>query len=162
VYYYPEWLIQGTNSDLGREPQNWALFETRLGQRVLAFGRDPYFPGWPDTVQLNYRHPALREAMITEMQKVAARCDGVRCDMAMLLGPDVFQRTWGDRALPADKTPPRDAAFWPEAIARLREHHPEFTLMAEVYWDLEWRLQQHGFDYTYDKRLYDRLRSGDS
>ena len=30
--------------------------------------------------------------------------------------------------------------------------------MAEVYWDLEWRLQQEGFDYTYDKRLYDRLR----
>jgi len=30
--------------------------------------------------------------------------------------------------------------------------------MAEVYWDLEWVLQQQGFDYTYDKRLYDRLR----
>ncbi len=32
--------------------------------------------------------------------------------------------------------------------------------MAEVYWDLEWTLQQQGFDYTYDKRLYDRLRAG--
>jgi hypothetical protein len=32
--------------------------------------------------------------------------------------------------------------------------------MAEVYWDLEWELQQQGFDYTYDKRLYDRLRAG--
>jgi hypothetical protein len=32
--------------------------------------------------------------------------------------------------------------------------------MAEVYWDLEWALQQLGFDYTYDKRLYDRLRDG--
>ena len=32
--------------------------------------------------------------------------------------------------------------------------------MAEVYWDLEWTLQQQGFDYTYDKRLYDRLREG--
>jgi hypothetical protein len=32
--------------------------------------------------------------------------------------------------------------------------------MAEVYWDLEWTLQQQGFDYTYDKRLYDRLRDG--
>ncbi len=30
--------------------------------------------------------------------------------------------------------------------------------MAEVYWDLEWTLQHQGFDYTYDKRLYDRLR----
>jgi hypothetical protein len=26
-----------------------------------------------------------------------------------------------------------------------------------VYWDLEWRLQRLGFDFTYDKRLYDRL-----
>ena len=26
--------------------------------------------------------------------------------------------------------------------------------MAEVYWDLEWTLQQQGFDYAYDKRLY--------
>jgi glycosidase len=30
--------------------------------------------------------------------------------------------------------------------------------MAEVYWGLEWTLQQQGFDYTYDKRFYDRLR----
>ena len=32
--------------------------------------------------------------------------------------------------------------------------------MAEVYWDLEWTMQQQGFDYAYDKRLYDRLREG--
>src|SRR5262245_12455329 len=32
--------------------------------------------------------------------------------------------------------------------------------MAEVYWDREWELQQQGFDYAYDKRLYDRLREG--
>jgi hypothetical protein len=29
--------------------------------------------------------------------------------------------------------------------------------MAEAYWDLEWELQQQGFDLCYDKRLYDRL-----
>ena len=33
--------------------------------------------------------------------------------------------------------------------------------MAEVYWDMEWKLQQQGFDYTYDKSLYDRLLHGD-
>jgi glycosidase len=36
-----------------------------------------------------------------------------------------------------------------------------FTFMAEVYWDLEWTLQQQGFDYCYDKRLYDREQSSD-
>ena len=30
--------------------------------------------------------------------------------------------------------------------------------MAEVYWNREWELQQLGFQFTYDKRLYDRLR----
>jgi glycosidase len=34
--------------------------------------------------------------------------------------------------------------------------------MAEVYWGREWELQQQGFDYTYDKRLYDRLVEGDA
>ena len=48
--------------------------------------------------------------------------------------------------------------FWPEAIARVRSDHREFKFLAEVYWDLEWTLQQQGFDYCYDKRLYDRLR----
>jgi len=36
--------------------------------------------------------------------------------------------------------------------------------MAEAYWNLEWELQRQGFDYCYDKRLYDRLEheSGES
>ena len=29
--------------------------------------------------------------------------------------------------------------------------------IAEAYWDMEWTLQQQGFDLCYDKRLYDRL-----
>jgi hypothetical protein len=50
--------------------------------------------------------------------------------------------------------------FWPRATQAVRERVPGFTFMAEVYWDLEWTLQQQGFDYAYDKRLYDRLRAG--
>ena len=88
--------------------------------------------------------------MIGELQKIAGQCDGVRCDMAMLVLPDVFERTWGRRAPP----------FWPEATRRVRERVPDFRFMAEVYWDLEWTMQQQGFDYAYDKRLYDRLRDG--
>jgi hypothetical protein len=42
----------------------------------------------------------------------------------------------------------------------VRQTVPGFTFMAEVYWDREWELQQQGFDYAYDKRLYDRLREG--
>jgi hypothetical protein len=155
---HPEYFIEGTAEDLAREPGNWV----RQGGRVLAHGRDPYFPGWPDTLQLNYLHPGLREAMRQELSRVAERCDGVRCDMAMLVLPDVFRRTWGERALPRDGSAVADQPFWPEAIARVKARAPGFLFMAEVYWDLEWTLQKQGFDFTYDKRLYDRLHAGDA
>jgi hypothetical protein len=101
-------------------------------------------------LQLDYSNPATQEAMVAELRKIAGQCDGVRCDMAMLVLPDVFERTWGRRPKP----------FWPQATQQVRERVPDFCFMAEVYWDLEWTLQQQGFDYTYDKRLYDRLREG--
>jgi glycosidase len=141
---HPEHFVAGTDEDLERRPQDF----TRLGDRVFAYGRDPYFDGWPDTLQLDYSKPAVQEAMTDALIAVADRCDGIRCDMAMLILPDVFEKTWGRRPEP----------FWPVAVARLRERHPSVVLMAEVYWDLEWELQQQGFDFTYDKRLYDRLR----
>jgi glycosidase len=144
VEQHPEHFVVGTDDDLARRPQDF----TRLGDRVFAYGRDPYFDGWPDTLQLDYANPAVQEAMTDALIAVADRCDGIRCDMAMLILPDVFERTWGRRPEP----------FWPAAVARLRERHPAVVLMAEVYWDLEWELQQQGFDFTYDKRLYDRLR----
>jgi hypothetical protein len=145
---HPDYFIQGTELDLGRAPQNYRWVKRKRGDLLLAHGRDPYFPGWPDTLQLNYANPATQEAMIGELVKIAGQCDGVRCDMAMLVLPDVFERTWGQRA----------PLFWPTATQRVRERVPGFLFMAEVYWDLEWTLQQQGFDYAYDKRLYDRLR----
>jgi hypothetical protein len=160
VDQHPEFFIEGTEDDLRREPRNWSRFSTSRGERVLAYGRDPYFPGWPDTVQLNYQHAGLREAMLGELGRVAGRCDGVRCDMAMLIQPQVIRRTWGDRGRPRDGTPPVDQPFWNDTIARIRRRHPDFVFVAEVYWDMEWELQQAGFDYTYDKRLYDRLVEG--
>jgi hypothetical protein len=144
VDQHPEYFVAGTDEDLERRPQDF----TRLGDRVFAYGRDPYFDGWPDTLQLDYSEPAVQEAMTEALLAVADRCDGIRCDMAMLILPDVFEKTWGRRPEP----------FWPAAVARLRERQPSVVLMAEVYWDLEWELQQQGFDFTYDKRLYDRLR----
>lgn len=158
----PEFLVHGDDARLSREPENYVAVETRSGRRVLAYGRDPYFSGWPDTLQLNYCHRGLRDAVIGEIARVADRCDGIRCDMAMLLNPDVFRRTWGDLAHPDDGSAPVDEPFWPEAVTAIRGRHPGFVFMAEVYWDLEWDLQQQGFDYTYDKRLYDRLHARDA
>ena len=160
VESHPEYFIAGSDEDLRREPENYVALSTGRGRVVLAYGRDPNFSGWTDTLQLNYRHRGLREAMTAELARVADRCDGVRCDMAMLLNPEIIARTWGERARPADGTAPVDRPFWPDAIAQIRRRHPRFLFVAEVYWDLEWALQQDGFDFTYDKRLYDRLRAG--
>jgi len=147
---HPEYFVAGTEDLLAREPQNYIRLERKGGDRIFAYGRDPYFSGWPDTLQLDYSNPSTLEAMSRELGRIAGQCDGVRCDMAMLILPEVFERTWG-------RKPP---SFWPQAIQRVRERAPDFCFMAEVYWDMEWTLQQQGFDYTYDKRLYDRLREG--
>ncbi len=150
IYSHPDFFIRGTEMDLVSAPQNYTRVKLADGEQVFAYGRDPYFSGWPDTLQLNYANPALQEAMIGELVRIAGQCDGVRCDMAMLVLPEVFERTWGHRA----------PAFWSRATQRVRESVPDFLFMAEVYWDMEWTLQQEGFDYAYDKRLYDRLREG--
>ncbi|MFM0667096.1 alpha-amylase family glycosyl hydrolase [Paraburkholderia sediminicola] len=147
---HSDYFVHGSETDLARSPRNHCRMQTKTGPLLLAYGRDPYFDGWPDTLQLNYGSPNLQQAMIGELESIAGQCDGVRCDMAMLVLPDVFERTWGIRAEP----------FWPKAIESVRRKHPYFLFMAEVYWDLEWAMQQQGFDYAYDKRLYDCLRDG--
>jgi hypothetical protein len=148
VEEHPEYYVRGTELDLARTPQNYIWVKRRGGDRLLALGRDPYFPGWPDVLQLNYGNTATQDAMRGELLRIAGQCDGVRCDMAMLVLPEVFERTWGISSRP----------FWLGTTRRVRERVPDFCFMAEVYWDLEWTLQQQGFDYAYDKRLYDRLR----
>jgi glycosidase len=150
VTQHPDFFVAGTEEQLAAQPQNYCRVDTGQETRVLAYGRDPYFDGWPDTLQLNYGNPALQEAMLGELSRIAGQCDGVRCDMAMLVLPEVFERTWGISAPP----------FWPRATEAVRAEVPGFLFMAEVYWDLEWTLQQQGFDYAYDKRLYDRLAEG--
>ena len=47
-------------------------------------------------------------------------------------------------------------------IGELRARHPETVLVAEAYWDMEWVLQRQGFNFCYDKRLYDRIIGGDA
>lgn len=154
---HPERLLRGGEGEIERQPQNYFFRPAAGGAgHVFAHGRDPYFDGWPDTVQLDYRRRDTRDAMTSELLSVAAQCDGARCDMAMLLTHDVFLRTWGGEF---DEP---GVEFWPAAVAEVKAKHPEFVLLAEVYWDMEFELQRQGFDYTYDKRLYDRLREADA
>jgi hypothetical protein len=153
VHDRPEVFVAGTADDLARHPDAFV----EVGGRVLARGRDPYFPPWPDVLQLNAFSQPLREATVGVLTEIGDQCDGLRCDMAMLMMNEVFAKTWGDRAgpVPAEE-------FWPSVLGRVRELYPDMLFVAEAYWDLEWALQQQGFDYCYDKRLYDRLVAGEA
>jgi hypothetical protein len=148
---HPQYFIQGTADDLAAKPGEFF----KAGSAVLAHGRDPYFAPWVDVAQLNAFSPALRQAAFKTVLDIAEQCDGMRCDMAMLMMNPIFERTWGARA---GQKP--GGEYWVELIGSVRERYPEVLFVAEAYWDLEWELQQQGFHYCYDKRLYDRLEHG--
>jgi hypothetical protein len=148
VTAHPDYFIKGNYGDSVREPGAFIA----AGGNVFACGRDPYFPAWPDVLQLNAFQPGLRQAVIETISDIAGQCDGIRCDMAMLMLNTIFERTWGNRAGQRPVT-----EYWVDLISAIKKAHPDFLFMAEAYWDLEWELQQQGFDCCYDKRLYDRL-----
>jgi hypothetical protein len=151
VSQHPDWFLQGTAGELRRSPGAFM----RMGSTIFARGRDPYFPPWSDVLQLNTFNEELRTAMAGELQRIAAQCDGVRCDMAMLVLNEIFAQTWGKRA-----GPPPAREYWPPLIQALRSSHPDFRFIAEAYWDKESTLLDQGFDACYDKALYDQLAHG--
>jgi len=148
---HPEYFVQGNADDARNDPASFI----EAGGKVFACGRDPYFPAWPDVLQLNAFQPGLRQAVIDTISDIAGQCDGIRCDMAMLLLNTIFERTWGGRA---GAKPASD--YWAVVIPAIRKKHRAFMFIAEAYWDLEWELQQQGFDHCYDKKLYDRMEHG--
>lgn len=151
VFEHPEYFIRGNGDDLTREPASFL----KAGGNVFACGRDPYFPPWHDVLQLNAFDQGLRQAVIGTVASIADQCDGIRCDMAMLMLNNIFERTWGTRA--GQKS---DNDYWTTVIPAIKARYPGFRFIAEAYWDLEWELQQQGFDYCYDKKLYDRMEHG--
>ena len=141
VHKQPEVFISGTESDLARDPNSF--FKTPEGN-IIANGRDPYFAAWTDTAQINYAQSPGREAMKLKLRSMAAQCDGLRCDMAMLILPEIIERIWGTRLGPK----PVKSSFWREAIHDVMSVHPNFLFMGESYWNLEWQLHQDGFHFT--------------
>lgn len=122
----------------------------------LAHGRDPLFPPWKDTAQINFYSREAREFLISILLNLTELCDGVRCDMAMLPLNNIFYNTWiGVLKKYGFEKPEKE--FWEEAISAVKNKTQNFIFIAETYWDLEWQLQNLGFDFTYDKRLTDRL-----
>ncbi len=152
---HPEYYIQGREEDYRQDKEAFFRVENEGKTLYIAHGRDPNFPSWTDTAQLNYFNPAVRTAMIERLKNIAQHCDGIRCDMAMLVLNETFQRVWGwANQNPEYEMPEQE--FWAQAIQQV----PDLIYIAEAYWDTEWTLQQLGFDFVYDKKLYDRMKSG--
>ncbi len=124
---------------------------------AIAFGRDPFYPPWHDTSQLDYTNHKLRSRMTDVLRWIARCADGVRCDMAMLVLRDYFRQQWYphmseqwfDEMMPSE--------FWSEAISAVKNERPDFVFIAETYWDKEQQLVDLGFDLAYEKKLYDAL-----
>lgn len=154
VLEHPEYFIQGSAGDFARDPLAFYRAETYSGTRFIARAKDPYFPPWRDVAQLNHFHPTLRPALLAVLHEIAKHCDGFRCDMAMLVLNDIFAKTWSNYL--AGAAPP-SGEFWPDVRAAL----PDAILLAESYWETERRLIDLGFDFAYDKSLYDALRADD-
>jgi hypothetical protein len=153
VLEHSDYFIQGTGEEARNDPSSYIEIQGKF----YACGRDPNFPPWPDVLQLNAFAPGLRQAAKETVLSIAAQCDGVRCDMAMLVLNQIFARTWGGRA-----GHPPSTGYWSDVIPAVKSGHPDFCFIAEAYWDLEWELQHQGFDFCYDKRLYDRLEHGEA
>lgn len=129
-------------------------------KEYLAHGRDPLFPPWKDTAQINFYSKEARTFLIDILLNLTDVCDGVRCDMAMLPLNNIFFNTWiGVIKKYGFERPAKE--FWEEAISLVKKKRNDFIFIAETYWDLEWQLQNLGFDFTYDKKLTDRLVGGD-
>lgn len=153
----PGYLVRGKVRDARLRPSDFFHHHGANGKTVVyAHGRDPYFPGWSDTAQLNAFDPGLRAAVVDTLLDIASQCDGVRCDMAMLVMNEIFANTWNGYV---GSTPETD--FWPTIIPQIRAHYPDFKFMAEVYWGREFDMLMQGFDYCYDKTLYDRVMEGE-
>ncbi len=153
----PEIFLQADEEIYERD--QYTFFKHEENGKMFAHGRDPFFPAWQDTAQINYISPDAIVYMIDSLLRIAEFCDGVRCDMAMLALSNVFYNTWRGVLNKVGFSKP-EREFWQVAIKRIKQKFPEFLFIAETYWDLEWDLQQLGFDFTYDKRLTDRLKLG--
>jgi glycosidase len=57
---HPDYFISGSEADLLNAPQNFTRVKYKGEERIFAYGRDPYFSGWPDTLQLTMPTPPCR------------------------------------------------------------------------------------------------------
>jgi len=114
----PDLYIQG---DIEMVKNRYAF---EVNDNIIAMGKDPNFAPWTDTAQLDYSKSETREKMKEQLLNISSICDGIRCDMAMLVTNQVFQRTW-------DKQYKNNDEFWIDAINKVKKEHLFFYLLID-------------------------------
>lgn len=143
-----------------KKPQNAPADDSRWYNNTIAYGSAGWWgSSWMDTLQFNYWNLDFRKAQIERLMRIASNANYIRCDMAHLILNDQIQANWGD-ILKQDGYERPDAEFWGEAIAAVKKTFPHVKFLAEVYDPWLAPLQALGFDFTYDKHLYDLLGNG--
>ena len=132
---------------------------TKYFTNGIAYGNMQYSSPWTDVGQLNYWNQDTRKLMINKLKRVASLADGIRCDMAYLMINDYFEGSWKTELTSWGYTKPT-TEFWADAIKAVKSSYPSTLFLAEVYGDYYKNLIEQGFDYTYDKELLDRFKSG--
>lgn len=153
----PEYFIQGSQHQYNSNPNLFYPVIANDSQTYyIAHGKDPNFPQWADTLQLNYGVPGLHEEMAKQLLELSRHSDGVRCDMAMLLNPQTFIRTWGWALSESQKDYLWQHPFWQEKIPLVKTNaQKQFDFLGEIYWDKEYLGQV--FDYIYNQDFYNVL-----
>lgn len=170
AFFYPNRFIQATEDQFQSNPDNFHTLIANDGKTYhLVYGRDPYSGNWIDTLQLNYASPDTQQSMKEVLLNLVNHCDGVRCDMAMLLNPHTFIKTWQDFLSPSEIDFLTKNDFWPKIIPEIKAKakslgKKDFTFIAEAYggnggqeyYEPLSKLEKV-FDSLYDKGFYDEL-----
>lgn len=154
---HPDIFLEAPQEYYENDP--YSFFKSHESELVFAHARDPFFPPWRDTVQINCFSHSAAFFIAETLNRIAEICDGVRCDKAQLLLNNVFNNTWSG-IIDQSKYHKPGREFWASVIEQVKTVNPDFLMIGEAYWNLEWQLLQQGFDYAYDKKFYDRLKDG--
>jgi glycosidase len=145
--------------------------------RYVYHGNDGTSYPWNDTAQLDYLNPAVREAVIQTILRVARLFPIIRFDAAMTLAKRHFHRLWfpvpgASGAIPSRAEYSMSSAefnrhmpheFWREVVDRVAREVPGTLLLAEAFWLMEgYFVRTLGMHRVYNSAFMVMLRDEDN
>ncbi len=162
AFEHPEYFVQGTRQQYEQNQNLFVPIVARDGNTYwVAHGKDPNFPEWSDTLQLNYARVDVQQEMERQLLELVDHADGVRCDMAMLVNPFTFIHTWGWLLTEDEWRYISSHDFWKHTIPvvkdKAKQLGKEFLFLGEAYWEKEHLAKS--FDYLYQQDLFRIIQS---